>query len=328
MNRRPLIRAAIAGLLFASALATEQAMAQDIYPAKPIKVVLPIPAGTALDVVMRVIAEDMSRNLGQPVVVESRPGAGGLLAAQAVAASPADGYTLLGGAAGIFTILPAQHEKLPIDLERDFTHVGMVLGRGVMFIAVPPNLGVNNFAEFVSLTKAKPGEIVIGTNGAGTLPHYAGLLLQRKAGLPINLVPYNQGGTPAVVADILGGRVHATIEATAGLRGQLQSGNLKLIGAMSSDRDPDFPAVPTVAETLPGLSAVGFMTLAAPAKTPEPIIRRLNKSLNQALASAPVRQRFAELGVPISIVSPAQASAFVAEQRQIWLPLVKELDNR
>jgi len=327
MIRTFTVSAALAGLLVLNPLAAT-ANAQGTYPDKPVKIVLPIPPGTALDVVARVISEHMATGLGQQIVIEPRPGAGGLLAAQAVAQAPPDGYTLLGGAAGIFTILPGQKDKLPIDVGREFTHVGMIVGHGAMFIAVPPKLGVKTFAEFVSLAKSKPGEIVIGTNGAGTLPHYAGLLLQRKGGLPFTLVPYNQGGTPAAVADIMGGRVHGTIEAAFGLRGQLQAGNLQLIGVMAADRDPDFPAVPTVASTLPGLTAVGFMSLAAPAKTPAPVVQRLNTSLNQALALPAVKQRFAELGVPISILSPVQANAFVEQQSKIWLPLVKELEGR
>ena len=327
MTRFRLACAIVATMLLATSATSTTATAQGAYPTQPIKIVLPIPPGTALDVVTRVIAEHMTGSLGQQILVETRPGAGGLLAAQAVATAPADGYTLLGGAASIFTILPAQKDNQPIDVSRDFTQIGMIVGRGLMFIAVPPKLGVKSFAEFVSLAKSRPGEIAIGTNGAGTLPHYAGLLLQRKGGLPFTLVPYNKGGTPAVVADIMGGRVHATIEATFGMQGQLQSGDLKLIGAMSAERDPDFPGVPTVGETLPGLTAVGFMSIAAPAKTPEAIVRRLNESLNQALAAPAVKQRFAELGVPISIISPAQAAAFVEEQRAIWLPLVKELEG-
>lgn len=327
MPRYQSVAAALAGLLLAILLpATVQA--QGKYPDKPVKIVMPIPAGTALDVVTRVIAEHMAGDLGQQIVIENRPGAGGLLAAQAVAQAPSDGYTLLGGAAGIFTILPGQKDKLPIDVGQDFKHVGMVVGHGAMFIAVSPKLGVKTFADFVSLAKSKPGEIVIGTNGAGTLPHYAGLLLQRKGSLPITLLPYNQGGTPAAVADILGGRVHGTIEAAFGLRGQLQSGNLQLIGVMSAEADPDFPSVPTVAATLPGITAVGFMSLAVPAKTPSEIIQRLNVSLNQALALPPVKQRFAELGVPISILSPENATAFVEQQSKIWLPLVREMEGR
>jgi tripartite-type tricarboxylate transporter receptor subunit TctC len=326
---RKLLASTILGTLLASvAAAANPALAQDAFPSKPIRIVLPIPPGSALDVVTRVVGDQLGKRLGQQVVVETRPGAGGLLAAQAVASAPADGYTLLGGASSIFTILPGQKDKLPIDVARDFTQVGMIVGRGVMFVAVPPKLGIKSFSEFVALAKSKPGDIVIGTNGAGTLPHYAGLVLQKKGGLPVTVVPYNQGGTSAAVTDIMGGRVHATIEGAFGLRGQLQSGDLKLIGAMSPERDPDFPDVPTVGETLPGLTAVGFMSLAAPAKTPEQVVRRLNESLNHVLATPGVKQRFAELSVPISIATPAQATAFVEQQRAIWLPLVKELEGR
>ncbi len=328
MTRKLPLIAALASLVLAIPAKPALAQTPAAYPDKPIKIVMPVPPGTALDVVTRVIAEQMAGTLGQPIVVEPRPGAGGLLAAQAVATAPADGYTLLGGAAGIFTILPGQNDKLPLDVLRDFSHAGMIVGRSAVFVAVPPKLGVKTFAEFAALAKAKPEQVVIGTNGAGTLPHYAGLLLQRKGRLPLTVVPYNQGGTPAVVADVLGGRVQAIIEASFGLRGQLQSGDLQLIGVFSDERDPAFPSVPTVAETLPGLTAVGFMTLAVPAKTPDAIVRRLNEGLNKALETPAVRQRFAELGVPISIVTPAQASAFVEQQSKIWWPLVKELEGR
>ncbi len=325
MTRRHFLAGLAAALVAASPVI---AQSQGSYPEKPIRIIMPVPPGTALDIVMRLVAEQMSGILKQPVIVEPRPGAGGLLAAQAVAAAPADGYTLLGGAAGIFTILPGQNDKLPFDVTRAFTHLGMVVGRGAMFVAVPPRLGVKTFAEFAALARAKPGEIVIGTNGAGTLPHYAGLLLQKKGGLPITLLPYNQGGTPAVVADVLGGRVHAIIEASFGLRGQLQSGDLQLIGVLADERDPDFATVPTVAETLPGLTAVGFMSLAASAQIQEGIALRLNEALNQALASPIVRQRFSELGLPVSMVTSQQASTFVDQQSRLWLPLVRELEGR
>lgn len=171
--------AALAALLAAYVVAP--AGAQDSYPSKPIKIVLPIPAGTALDVVTRVVSDDMAKRLGQPVVVEAHPGAGGLLAAQAVISAPADGYTLLGGAASLFTILPAQKDNLSIDVSRDFTQIGLIVGRGVMYVAVSPNLGVSTFAEFVTLAKSKPGQIVVGTNAAGTLPHYAGQVSPQSA---------------------------------------------------------------------------------------------------------------------------------------------------
>ena len=130
---------------------------------------------------------------GQQVLIEARPGAGGLIAGQAVANAPADGYTLVGGPASLFTILPAQKEKLPIDVSRDFAQIGMIVGSGSVFIAVTPKLGVSTFPEFVALAKSRPGQIAIGTNGAGTLPHFSGLVLEKKGGVPITVVPGGRG---------------------------------------------------------------------------------------------------------------------------------------
>jgi tripartite-type tricarboxylate transporter receptor subunit TctC len=218
-------------ILVATFMGIAPAPAQDNFPTKPIKIVLPVPAGSALDIATRAIADQLTARWGQQVLIEARPGAGGLIAGQAVATAPADGYTLVGGPASLFTILPAQKDKLPIDVNRDFAQLGMIVGSGIMFIAVAPKLGVSTFPEFVALAKSKPGQIAVGTNGAGTLPHFSGLVLEKKGGVPITVVPYNQGGTMAAVADIMGGRVHGTIEGVFGLRGPLQSGDLKLIGS-------------------------------------------------------------------------------------------------
>ena len=314
----------LAAIIVAASIGVAPASAQDNFPSKPIRIVLPVPAGSALDIVTRIISDQLTIRWGQQVLVETRPGGGGVIAAQAVASTPADGYTLLGGPASLFTILPAQKAKLPIDVNRDYTQIGMIVGAGVMFIAVSPKLGISTFPEFVALARSKPGQIVIGTNGAGTLPHFAGLVLEKKANVPITVVPYNQGGTMAAVADIMGGRAHGTIEGIFGIRGPLQSGDLKLVGQMSTQREPEFPDVPTVAETIPGLTAVGFMSLTAPAGTPEPIVRRLSDGLRQALDAPSVKQRFAELGVPIRNMTPAQTKAFIENEQKIWWPLVKE----
>jgi tripartite-type tricarboxylate transporter receptor subunit TctC len=218
----------LAAIFVAASIGAMSASAQDNFPTKPIKIVLPVPAGSALDIATRAIGDQLSSRWGQQVLIEARPGAGGLIAGQAVANAAPDGYTLVGGPSSLFTILPAQKEKLPIDVNRDFTQIGMIVGSGVMFIAVSPKVGVATFPEFVALAKSKPGQIALGTNGAGTLPHFAGLLLEKKGNVPITVVPYNQGGTMAAVADIMGGRVHGTIEGVFGLRGPLQSGDLKL----------------------------------------------------------------------------------------------------
>ena len=311
-------------MLAAVALGVAPASAQDNFPNKPIRIVLPVPPGSALDIATRAIADELTARWGQQVLVEPRPGAGGLIAGQAVATAAPDGYTLVGGPASLFTILPAQKDKLPIDVNKDFAHIGMIVGSAVLFIAASPKLGVSTFPEFVALAKSKPGQIAVGTNGAGTLPHFAGLVIEKKGNVPITVIPYNQGGTMAAVADIMGGRVHATIEATFGLRGPLQSGDLKLIGQMALAPEPEFPNVPTVAQTLPGVTAIGFMNLAAPAGTPEPIVRRLAAGLREALDSPAVKRRYADLGIPIRNLTPAETKAFIENEQKIWWPLVKE----
>jgi tripartite-type tricarboxylate transporter receptor subunit TctC len=328
MARSFLAAATLAAMLSATFLGGAPAAADESYPARPVKIVMPIPPGSALDVVTRLIGEQLTARWGQQVVVENRPGAGGLIAAQAVAVAPPDGYTLLGGAGSIFTILPAQKERLPFDVSRDFIQVGMILGSAPMYLAVPPKLGVSSFAEFVALAKSKPGEIVVGTNGAGTLPNFAGLALAKMGNIPVTIVPYNQGGTPAAIADIMGGRVHATIEAVFGLRGALQSGDLKLIGVMSPKPDPDFPEVPMVATTVPGFSAVGFMSLAAPAGTPGSIVRHLNEGLRHALETPSVRQRLEDLGMRATAMTPPETTAFIENEEKLWWPIVKAYEQK
>jgi len=202
----------------------------------------------------------------------------------------------------------------------------MVAAGNPMFIAVPPRLGITTFPQFVALAKSKPQEIMIGTNGTGSLPNFAGLALAKKGNIPVTIVPYAQGGTMAAISDIMGGRVHATIEAIAGLRGQLQSGDLRLIGVMSANRDPEYPEVPTVAEIVPGLTAIAFMSLAAPAATPADVVRRLNEGLNQTLETTNIKQRFAELSMPIKIMTPEETESFVENEEKLWWPMVRELD--
>ena len=265
MKHRVIAQIFVASLLVVGAIATAQA--QDTFPSRSIKIVNPLPAGSAPDVLSRATAEELTGLLGQQVIVENRPGAGGLLAAQTVAGAPADGYTLLLGVSSIWTILPYQ-KNVSIDVNQRFVQVGMVAAPIPTYVAVSSKLGVKTFPEFVKLIKGKPGEIVFGTNGAGTLPHFAALALAKMGNLPINIVPYNQGGTAAAITDILGGRVHATIEAIFGMRGVIDSGELLLVGVMTPERDPLSPQVPTVAETIPGYSAVGFMSIAAPAGRP------------------------------------------------------------
>jgi tripartite-type tricarboxylate transporter receptor subunit TctC len=324
---RLLLKALVPATAFAIAFAG-MAAAETGFPLKPVKIILPLPPGSAPDVITRVAAERLTSRFCQQVIVENRPGAGGALAAQAVASAQPDGHTLLGAVSSIFQILPAQREKIAIDVDRAFVQLGMVACCNPMFVAVPPRLGISTFPQFVALAKSRPQQIFVGTNGVGTLPNFAGLAIARTGNIPITVVPYGQGGTVAAITDIMGGRVHATIEAVAGLRGQLQSGDLKLIGVMSEQRDPEYPDVPTIAETIPGVTALGFVSLVAPAGTPPDVVRRLNEALNQVLETASVRQRFAELSMPIKIMTPQETKAFVENEEKLWWPLVRELEPK
>jgi tripartite-type tricarboxylate transporter receptor subunit TctC len=316
-------RLVLTSILAAISIGIAPAMAQDAFPTKPIKIINPTPVGSAPDVLARLVGEQLTDLWRQPVIVENRPGGGGSIAARAVASSSPDGYTLLGGASSTFTILPAEKNALPFDVNRDFAQIGLIQ-RGALFLAVPSRLGVASLPELIALAKSRPHEIVIGTNGTGSFPHFAALALARMGNIPITIAPYATGGTAAVITDMLGGRVHATIDALAGLRGTLQSGDIKLIAVMSPERDPFLPGLPTVAETVPGLTAVGWMSLAAPAGTPVHIVQRLNEGLRHVLQMPSINQRFDELGAQVKIMTPAETKAFVEIEQKLWWPIVKE----
>jgi len=327
MPRFFLAATTLAIMLAAASISAAPVTAQESFPTKPIRIINPLPAGSAVDVVARMVGEQLTGLWRQQVVVENRPGAGGALAAQAVANAPPDGYTLLVGAGTIFTILPAQQNKLAIDVNRDLVPIGL-MGGGAMYLAVPPSLGVSSLPEFVALAKSRPREIVVGTNGAGTLPHFAALALAKMGDVPITVVPYATGGTMAAISDIMGGRVHATIESMSALRGAVEAGDLKLIAVMSPERAPIFPDLPTAAETVPGLSAVGFMSLAAPAGTPEYVVRRLSEGLRYALQTPVVKQRLDEFDMQRPILTPAETKAYIENEEKLWWPLVKEIESK
>jgi tripartite-type tricarboxylate transporter receptor subunit TctC len=324
---RNLIRLSLVLTLAFALAGAAPAMAQDSFPTKPVRIILPLPAGSALDVVARLVGEQLTDRWGHPAIVENRPGAGGIIAAQAVASAPSDGYTLLGGAASIFTILPAQKDKLQFDVNRVFIPIAM-MGGGPMYVAVSPKLGVATLPELVALAKSKPQQIFIGTNGVGTLPYFAALALAKMGNIPVGVVPYATGGTMEAIRDILGGRVHVTIEGFSGLAGMVRSGDLKLIAVMSPERVSLFPGVPAVAETVPGLSAVGWMALAAPAGTPEHAVRRLNEGVRYAIETPSVKQRFDELGMQAKILTSAETRAFIESEQKLWWPIVKEAESK
>jgi putative tricarboxylic transport membrane protein len=312
----------LATMLAAAPIGPHFAAAQDKYPSRPVKIVQTLPAGTAPDIRTRIIAEQLTKMWGQQVVVENRPGGGGLIGVQAVLSAPADGCTLLAAPTSTFTILPVQKDT-PIDIKRDLIPIG-ITSYGGLVIAASPKLGVNTLADLVALAKREPHKIIIGTNAAGTLPHLAARLLVDLTKAPFTVLPYATGGIPQAIADILGGRVHVAIEGWPSLKGALDSGDLKALATMSSEREALDLSLPTAAETVPGLIAVGWTALAAPKGTPDAIIQQLGQDLRKALEAPEVRTRLEQIGSsPFRPIVAAEAARFIEAEQKLWWPIVK-----
>jgi tripartite-type tricarboxylate transporter receptor subunit TctC len=310
----------VAGLC---ALIVSGAFAQETFPSRPLKIVMPLPAGAGPDVRIRIIAEHLSGVLGQRVIVENQPGAGGRIGAQAVITSPADGYTLLAAPGSIFTILPAQKDKLPFDVNRDLIPIGSVASEPLV-LAVSPNLGITSLQDFIDRGKSKPDTLIVGTNPTGSLPHLAAKLLAARSSAPIVILPYATGGTNEAIRDIMGGRVHAVIESLAALRGVLASKDVMLISTMSDHRLTALPEVPAAAETLPGLTATGWVALFTPKDVPEAAVKRITDALRVTLQDQRVRTRLHELGTPFEPLYGPELAAFITRDQALWLPLASQ----
>jgi tripartite-type tricarboxylate transporter receptor subunit TctC len=298
------------------------AKAQEKYPSRPVRIINPLPAGSSPDVAVRIVAEQLTKMWGQQVVVENRPGGGGLIGAQAVLAAAPDGYTLLAAPGSTFQILPALKDKLPIDFNRDLIPIGLI-GQAGLLLAVSPNLGVNSLSQLIALAKKDPHTIVIGTNPAGTLPHLAARLLVELSKAPFTVLPYATGGTNEAIRDILGGRVNAVIESRSGLKGALDSGDLKALAIMSGERHEKFPDLPVAAETVPGLTAVGFQALVAPKGTAEAIIDQLREDLRKALEEPRLRTHFEQMGTTFRPMLATDLIRFIGAEQKLWWPIVK-----
>jgi tripartite-type tricarboxylate transporter receptor subunit TctC len=322
MSRFLRIGTALAAMIAATAVGAPLAAGQDKYPSRPVKIVVPLPAGTTPDVRIRKIAEQLTKTWGQQVVVESRPGAFGATGVQAVLSAPADGYTLLAAPASVYTILPVRAGKSGIEVNRDLVPIGLILYEG-MLVAVSPKLGVNTLPDLIALANREPHKIVIGTLGVGTLPHMAAQLLVERSKAPMTVLPYATGGSPAAVADLMGGRVHAVIVTMDSSKGAFDAGNLKAVAVMTRERSAGSPDLPAAAETFPGLTAVGWAALAAPKGTPDGIVRQLGEDLRKALQAPEIRTWLDQIGGHFPPMFSAELGRFIAAEQALWWPIVK-----
>src|SRR6185295_13562447 len=295
-----------AAALVASLLAGAAALAQD-YPAKPLRLVVPFPPGGGNDTVARVIAQRMSPALGQPVVVDNRPGAGGSVGAEAVAKAPADGYTLFLAGVGSHAVNPNLHPKLPYDPVKDFAPITLIASAPSVLV-VNPSIPARNVAEFTAYARANPGKLNYASNGNGSAAQLAATMYESMAGVRMVHVPY-KGIAPALT-DLLNGEVQLMFGTIVALVPHLQAGKLRALAVTSRKRSVLLPDVPTLAESgLPDYQAGSWYGVLAPAGTQRPIIERLHGTIVKALQQPDVAQRLAAEGAEVIGSTPEEFAA-------------------
>lgn len=312
-------------LLAACLLALSAAHAQT-YPSKPVTIIADSAPGASPDVAARIVADALGKMWGQQVIVVNHPGANGSIAARAAAEAAPDGYTLFIPVSSSFLALPTVAPNLPLKLPRDFVPIGFVASQP-MIIGVAPSLGVKTLPELIALAKKQPGTISIALTGFGRITHLTGELLQQRADIKLLPVPYNRGPASAI-SDVASGRVSMIIEGYSGIVGAVKAGQVKLIAVASPQRLPEFPDVPTVAETIPGFSAAGWLGLVAPLGTPDPIIKKVGADLTTVVSDPEVKQKLAAIGSYTQPMTPAELLAFVAKEQATWLPLLNKISTK
>ncbi|MBU4611434.1 tripartite tricarboxylate transporter substrate binding protein [Achromobacter sp. GG226] len=310
-----------AATVVASLLGASPARADANYPNKPIQVILPFAPGGPTDVVGRVIATEMGQILGQPLVIETRPGASGTIGAAAVARAPADGYQLLMNAS-VQVIYPGQFKTLTFDPMGDFTAVG-VLGTVPMVAIVPPDSPYASFQDIIQAAKDKPGALAFASPGVATLPHLVGELVNTSTGAKLEHVGY-RGSNPALT-DVAGGHVQLMYAPLAPAMPLIQAGRVKPLAVTTGERLKDLPNVPTIAETvLPGFDIVTWYGLWAPKGTPEAVVEKLNQAMVKASSSAKVAETLAAQGTIPSRLTHQETQAFAQEENQRWIKVMQD----
>ena len=307
----------LAALLAASGLASAQA-----WPSKPVHLVVPYPPGGPVDISARLVAAKLQGGLGQPVVVENKPGAGGNIGADYVAKSAPDGHTLLMGAIATHAINPALYPKFPYDPLRDFRHVALL-------VQVPNVLVVNNdvparsVKELIEHAKGNPGKLDFASGSTGSTGHLAGELFKQMTGTYMVHIPY-KGAAPAVV-DLMSGRVHLMFDNLASALPNIKAGKVRALAVTTARRSQFVPELPTLAESgLPGFDLTTWWGIMAPAATPQPVVDRLAAETAKAMSAPDLRARLAAMGSePPAVRSPAEFSAFVARELKVYAGLVK-----
>ena len=297
------------------------AAAQDKYPSKPITLVVPQAAGGANDAIARVLAQRLTEQMGQSVVVDNRPGAGGTLATAALARSRHDGYMLLVTADSAHVVGPALYKNPGFDPVKDFAPVAPIATAGYVLVAHPSFPG-SNVADLIRLAKASPGKYAIASAGNGTLNHLIGEMLQKAAGIQLQHIPYK--GSAAAATDVVGGQVPLSVQSLPSSIAFIKAGKLKVLGVVNARRVAALPDAPTIGETLQGFGEAPWYAMFAPAGTPAPIVAQLQAEVARALEQKDVVDKLAGVGCEPFKGSSAQLGALVQSDLPKWARVVKD----
>lgn len=292
------------------------------YPLKPVRVVVPFPAGGATDILARTISQRAAEKLGQQIVIDNRPGAGGTIGSDYVAKAAPDGYTLLIATGSTHSIGPIINAKLPYNVERDFAPV-VYVARTTSVLVVPNQVPAKNLTEFIALLKANPGKYNYGSSGAGTNSHLSGELFKAQANVFMTHIPYR--GTGLVFTDMMAGQVHMLIDNYVTAQPHIKDGKLRVLGVTSLKRLPFMPEVPTLDEQgLKGFDVTNWFGIYAPRGASPDVIAKVNTAFNQALKEPEMQKRLALLGATPTGSTPEEMAAVVAADKAKWAKLIRE----
>jgi tripartite-type tricarboxylate transporter receptor subunit TctC len=302
-----------------------QAFAQG-YPTKPVRMIVPYPPGGGNDTLGRLFAAKLSERMGQPFVVENRPGAGTMIGTEAAAKSPPDGYTILLSSIATHALSPNLYARVPYDPIKDFAPITL-LGIAPTVLVANKDLAANSLADFISLAKAKPGHFTYASGGNGTPPHINGEVFKALAGVDLLHVPF-KGGGPAL-ADLIAGRVHVMLDTAASAMPHVRGGRLRALAISAPQRSAEYPDVPTFAEAgLPQYETNAWYSMHAPAGTPPDIVRRLNAELVAILKDPDILARFKQLSTEPVGNSPEEFAAFVRTELEKYARIIKAANIR
>ncbi len=318
-------RRAIFALMAVLALATSaptQTSPTQAWPSSPIRLVVPFAPGGGADLMARILADPLSKRLGQPIVIENKPGAGATLGADFVAKAQPDGYTLLWTTPGPQITNPYLMPKLPYDPFKDFTAIATAV-TAVNVLVVTPSLPVKSVSELIAYAKANPGKLNFSSSGIGASSHLSGELFKMMAGIDIVHVAY-RGSGPAL-QDLLAGNVQMSIDTVAVLLPHIQAGTLRALGVATIERNPSLPDLPPIADTLPGFDGSSINYINGPAGMPQPVVERLNREINAVLSDPDVRKRMEVAGFTPIVESQTALVTRIAQEQDKWKKVIERI---